>query len=55
VVEVPVAAGTYLLATVSNLIFKSGVTILAGGAPLARQVLPAFGMLAVLTIAALFV
>jgi len=55
VVEVPVAAGTYLLATVSNLIFKSGVTILAGGAPLARQVLPAFGVLALLSVAALFV
>jgi uncharacterized membrane protein (DUF4010 family) len=53
VVEVPVAAGAYLLATVSNLIFKSGVTILAGGAALARQVLPAFGVLAVLTVGAL--
>ena len=54
VVEVPVAAGAYLLATVSNLLFKGGVTVVAGGAPLARQVLPAFGVLAVLTAAALF-
>jgi uncharacterized membrane protein (DUF4010 family) len=55
VVGVPVAAGAYLLATVSNLVFKSGVTVLAGGMPLARQVLPAFAVLAALTIAALFV
>ena len=54
VVEVPVAAGAYLLATVSNLLFKGGVTVVAGGAALARQVLPAFGVLAVLTAAALF-
>ena len=55
VVEVPAAAGAYLLATVSNLVFKSGVTVVAGGAPLARQVLPAFGILAALTAAALFI
>jgi uncharacterized membrane protein (DUF4010 family) len=55
VVQVRVAAGAYLLATVSNLLFKGGVTILVGGAPLARQVLPAFGVLAVLTLAALLV
>lgn len=55
VVGVPVAAGAYLLATVSNLVFKGGLTLLAGGAPLARQVLPAFGVLAVLTVAALFI
>ena len=53
VVEVPVAAGAYLLATLANMLFKGGVTILAGGAPLARQVLPAFGVLAVLTVGAL--
>jgi uncharacterized membrane protein (DUF4010 family) len=52
-VEVPVAAGAYLLATLANMLFKGGVTILAGGAPLARQVLPAFGVLAVLTVGAL--
>jgi uncharacterized membrane protein (DUF4010 family) len=55
VVGVPVAAGAYLLATVSNLVFKGGVTVLAGGARLARQVLPAFGVLALLTVALLFV
>jgi uncharacterized membrane protein (DUF4010 family) len=55
VVRVPAAAGAYLLATLSNLVFKSGVVVVAGGAPLARQVLPAFGVLAALTAAALFV
>ena len=55
VVDAPMAAGAYLLATVSNLVFKGGVTVLAGGAPLARQVLPAFGVLAILTVAALLV
>jgi len=55
VVGIPVAAGAYLLATLSNLIFKGGVTFIIGGRPLARQVWPAFAVLAVLTIAALFV
>ena len=55
VVGVPVAAGAYLLATLSNLAFKGGVTVLEGGAPLARHVLPAFGVLALLTVALLFV
>ncbi|HET6897139.1 MAG TPA: DUF4010 domain-containing protein, partial [Vicinamibacteria bacterium] len=50
VVEVPAAAGAYLLATLSNLIFKGGVSLFAGGWPLARQVWPAFAVLAVLTI-----
>jgi uncharacterized membrane protein (DUF4010 family) len=55
VVAVPVAAGAFLLATVSNLLFKGAVSVVAGGRPLAREVLPAFGALALLTIAALFV
>jgi uncharacterized membrane protein (DUF4010 family) len=55
VVDVPAAAGAYLLATLSNLFFKGGVSLVAGGRPLARQVWPAFAVLAVLTIAALFV
>jgi uncharacterized membrane protein (DUF4010 family) len=55
VVGIPVAAGAYLLATLSNLLFKGGVTFIVGGRPLARQVWPAFAVLAVLTIAALFV
>ena len=54
-VDIPVAAGAYLLATVSNLIFKGGVSFIVGGRPLARQVLPAFAVLAALTIAALFI
>ena len=53
VVPAPVGAGAVLLATVSNLIFKAGVTVVAGGRHLARDVLPAFGTLAALTIAAL--
>jgi uncharacterized membrane protein (DUF4010 family) len=55
VVDVSAAAGAYLLATLSNLIFKGGVSLVAGGRPLARQVWPAFAVLAALTIAALFV
>jgi uncharacterized membrane protein (DUF4010 family) len=55
VVGIPVAAGAYLLATLSNLVFKSGVSFIVGGRPLARHVLPAFGVLALLTVAALFV
>ena len=54
VVGIPVAAGAYLLATLSNLIFKSGVSFIVGGRPLARHVLPAFAVLAALTVAALF-
>jgi uncharacterized membrane protein (DUF4010 family) len=54
-VEMPVAAGAYLLGTISNLFFKGGMAAVVGGAPLARQVLPAFGVLAVLTAAALFI
>ena len=55
VVGIPVAAGAYLLATVSNLVFKSAVVLLTGGRPLARHVLPGFAVLALLTVAALFV
>jgi uncharacterized membrane protein (DUF4010 family) len=54
-VELPVSAGAYLLATLSNLLFKGGVATVAGGGPLARLVLPAFGILAVLTAAVLFI
>lgn len=55
VVDIPVAAGAYLLATLSNLIFKGGASFVVGGRPLARHVLPAFAVLGALTIAALFV
>jgi uncharacterized membrane protein (DUF4010 family) len=50
-----VAGGAYLLATLSNLIFKGAAVVLTAGGALARRVLPCFGVLAVLTIAALFV
>jgi uncharacterized membrane protein (DUF4010 family) len=43
------AAGAYLLATVTNLVFKGGAVIVTGGAELARRVLPAFATLAVAT------
>lgn len=43
------ASGAYLLATLSNLAFKSGAVMLAGGRELARRVMPAFAALAVST------
>jgi uncharacterized membrane protein (DUF4010 family) len=43
------AAGAYLLATVTNLVFKGGAVIVTGGAELSRRVLPAFAALAVAT------
>lgn len=49
------AGGAYLLATVSNLVFKGGAVVMTGGAELARRVLPAFGVLAVATGAMLVV
>lgn len=50
-VEVEAAAATYLFATLSNLLFKGATVALAGGRALARQVLPAFVLLAALTAA----
>lgn len=43
------AAGAYLLATLSNLIFKGGVVLVTAGGEMARRVLPAFAALAVAT------
>ena len=48
-VDVSAAAATYLFATLSNLVFKGGTVMLAGGRDLARKVLPAFFALAVVT------
>jgi uncharacterized membrane protein (DUF4010 family) len=48
---VEVAAGSYLLATLSNLALKSGVVAVVGGVGLARRVLPAFAAMAAATIA----
>jgi uncharacterized membrane protein (DUF4010 family) len=48
-VEVEAAAATYLFATLSNLLFKGATVVIAGGRALARQVLPAFFLLAALT------
>src|SRR5688572_6215090 len=50
-----VAGGAYLLATVSNLAFKGAAVALTAGGEMARRVLPCFGVLAVATLAALFV
>jgi uncharacterized membrane protein (DUF4010 family) len=49
-VEIPAAAATYLLATLSNLLFKGAAVAIAGGAALARLVLPAFVALALVTL-----
>jgi uncharacterized membrane protein (DUF4010 family) len=43
------ASGTFLLATLSNLVFKGGVVLVVGGPQLSRIVLPAFGVIAVAT------
>jgi uncharacterized membrane protein (DUF4010 family) len=48
--EVSAAAATYLLATLSNLVFKGAVVVFTGGRGLARAVLPAFAALALATI-----
>jgi uncharacterized membrane protein (DUF4010 family) len=49
-VEVGPAAGAYLLATLSNLVFKAGAVLVAGGRELARPVLPVFLGLAIATV-----
>jgi uncharacterized membrane protein (DUF4010 family) len=46
---IPAAAGAYLVATVSNLVFKSAVVVATGGREMARRVLPAFAALAAAT------
>jgi uncharacterized membrane protein (DUF4010 family) len=48
-------AQTYILATLSNLAFKLGVTFVVGGRALASRVLPAFAVIAALTVAALLI
>lgn len=53
--SVEAAGGAYLLATVSNLAFKAGAVALTAGGEMARRVLPAFAVLAVVTLAALVV
>jgi uncharacterized membrane protein (DUF4010 family) len=45
------AADAYLLATLANLAMKAGMVSVVGGAGLARRVLPAFGVMAALTVA----
>jgi uncharacterized membrane protein (DUF4010 family) len=53
--SLPVAGGAYLLATLSNLVFKGVAVVLTAGGEMARRVLPCFGTLALLTLGALFV
>lgn len=48
-VTVEAASGAYLLATLSNLMFKAGVVLVAGGRELAVRVIPAFAALAAAT------
>jgi len=43
------AAGAYLVATVSNLVFKGAAVVLTAGGEMARRVLPAFAALAMAT------
>jgi len=49
------AAQACLLATLSNLAFKSGVALFVGGRPLAARVLPAFAVIGALTGVLLFI
>ena len=46
---VEAAAGAYLLATASNLVFKGGAVAVTGGAEMARRVIPAFAALILAT------
>lgn len=48
-VGVEAAAGSYLLATVTNLAVKSGIVVVGGGRALAARVLPGFAALGALT------
>lgn len=47
------ASGAFLLATLSNLVFKAGAVLVVGGPKLARIVLPGFGIIALATALAL--
>jgi uncharacterized membrane protein (DUF4010 family) len=47
------AGGAYLLATLTNLVAKSGIVVVAGGRSLARRVLPGFGAMAAATLGVL--
>ena len=53
-VDVSTASATYLLATLSNLLFKGATVVFVAGKGLARQVLPAFVVLAAITAALVF-
>lgn len=48
-VTVEAASGAFLLATLTNLMFKAGAVLIAGGRELARRVVPAFAALGLTT------
>jgi uncharacterized membrane protein (DUF4010 family) len=48
-VDVNAAGGAFLLATLTNLMFKAGVVLFVGGRELSRRVLPIFAALALAT------
>ncbi len=50
-----VAAGVFLLATVSNLLVKGLIVVMSSGRPLARRVLPGFVVVAAVTVFLLFI
>lgn len=54
VASLAVAGGAFLLATLTNLVVKSGVVLVVGGGSFARRVLPAFAAMALVTIGLLF-
>ena len=43
------ASGAFLLATLTNLLFKAGAVVMVGGRDLVRRVMPAFAAMAVAT------
>jgi uncharacterized membrane protein (DUF4010 family) len=53
-VDAPAAGGAFLLATLTNLLFKAGAVVLVGGRELSRRVLPVFAALAAATAAIIF-
>jgi uncharacterized membrane protein (DUF4010 family) len=55
VASIEAGAGTYLLATLTNLVVKGAAVVVVGGRDFARLMLPAFLALALLTVGLLFV
>ena len=53
IVSVETAGASFLFATLSNLLVKAGIVAVVGGPTLARQVLPAFAVILVVSVALL--